>query len=159
MIYFICLASYSVDINITKKNKGRNYIIMCSCDCVINLGGRGWCSRKSTPLPPTQELGSNPNVNVLRGSSLLLVLSLAPRGFSPGSVCPVFSSPQKPTLPNSNSIWNARTHSNEFVRTLKCSVGKQITKLQICVPNVFYVAMTYRSFIRSPDPGTGTSVL
>ena len=30
---------------------------------------------------------------------LLLVLSFAPRGFSPGS--PVFPSPQKPTLPNS----------------------------------------------------------
>ena len=33
---------------------------------------------------------------------------LAPRGFSPGT--PVFPSPQKPTLPNSNSIWNAQTH-------------------------------------------------
>ena len=30
---------------------------------------------------------------------------LAPRGFSP-----VFPSPEKPTLPNSNSIPNARTH-------------------------------------------------
>jgi len=37
----------------------------------------------------------------------LQVLSFAPRGFSLGS--PVFPSPQKPTLPNSNSIWNART--------------------------------------------------
>ena len=36
--------------------------------------------------------------------SLLLVLSLAPRGFSPGT--PVFSSPQKPTFPNSNSTRN-----------------------------------------------------
>jgi len=34
--------------------------------------------------------------------SLLLVLVLAPRGFSPGA--PVFPSPQKPTHPNSNSI-------------------------------------------------------
>ena len=116
---------------------------MCSCDCVINLGGRGWCGRKSTRLPPMQELGSNPSINISCGSSLLLVLSLAPRGFSPGSVCPVFS--QKPTLPNSNSIWNARTCSNEFIRTLKCSVGKQITKLQIYEPNIFYVAMTYRA--------------
>jgi len=33
---------------------------------------------------------------------LLLVLVLAPRGFSPGT--PVFPSPQKPTHPNSNSI-------------------------------------------------------
>ena len=36
--------------------------------------------------------------------NLLLVLSLAPRGFSPGT--PVFPSPQKPTLPNSNSTRN-----------------------------------------------------
>ena len=35
--------------------------------------------------------------------SLLLVLVFAPRGFSPGT--PVFPSPQKPTPPNSNSIW------------------------------------------------------
>ena len=37
-------------------------------------------------------------------------------------------SPKKPTLPNSNSIWNARTRLNEFSGTPKCSVGtKQIT--------------------------------
>ena len=51
--------------------------------------------------------GSNPGVDTICGSSLLLVLSLAPRGFSPGT--PVFPSPQKPTLSNSNSIWNSRT--------------------------------------------------
>ena len=28
-------------------------------------------------------------------------------------------------LPNSNSIWNARTSLNEFIRTPKCLVGKQ----------------------------------
>ena len=38
------------------------------------------------------------------GLSLLLVLSLGPRGFSPGT--PVLPSPQKPTLPNSNSTRN-----------------------------------------------------
>ena len=35
-----------------------------------------------------------------------------------------FSSPQKSTFPNSNSIWNARTHLNVFLRTLKFLVGK-----------------------------------
>ena len=35
--------------------------------------------------------GSNPGVDAICGLSLLLVLSLAPRGFSPGS--PVFPSP------------------------------------------------------------------
>ena len=48
--------------------------------------------------------GSNPGVEAICGLSLLLVLSLAPRGFSPGT--PVFPSPQKPTLPNSNSTRN-----------------------------------------------------
>ena len=45
--------------------------------------------------------GSNPGVDAICGLSLLLVLSLAPRGFSPGT--PVFPSSQKPTFPNSNS--------------------------------------------------------
>ena len=44
--------------------------------------------------------------------------------FSPGT--PFFPCPQKPTCPNSNSISNARTRSNEFIRTPKCSVGEQI---------------------------------
>ena len=57
--------------------------------------------------------GSTPGVDAICGLSLLLVVSLAPRGFSPGT--PVFPSPQKPTLPNSNSIWNARTRLNEYI--------------------------------------------
>ena len=47
--------------------------------------------------------GSIPGLGVICGLSLLLVLVLASRGFSPGF--PVFPSPQKPTFPNSNSIW------------------------------------------------------
>ena len=47
--------------------------------------------------------GSIPGLGVICGLSLLLVLVLAPRGFFPGTL--VFSSPQKPTLLNSNSIW------------------------------------------------------
>ena len=38
-----------------------------------------------------------------------------------------FPAPQKSTLPNSNSIWSARTRLKEFIRTFKCFVGKQIT--------------------------------
>ena len=45
--------------------------------------------------------GSVPRSYAICGLSLLLVLSLAPRGFSPGT--PVFPSPQKPTFLNSNS--------------------------------------------------------
>ena len=63
------------------------------------------------------------------GLSLLLVLSLPPRGFSRGT--PVFPSPQKPTLLNSNAIWNARTCFNEFSRTPRCVVGKQITNYEL----------------------------
>ena len=48
--------------------------------------------------------GSNLAVSAICGLSLLLVLSLAPRGFSPGTL--VFPSPQKPTFPNSNSTRN-----------------------------------------------------
>ena len=43
--------------------------------------------------------GSNPGFDAVCGLILLLFLSFAPRGFSPGT--PVFLSPQKPTLPNS----------------------------------------------------------
>ena len=48
--------------------------------------------------------GSNPGVEAICGLSLLLVLSFAPRDFSPGT--PVFPSPQKPAFPNSNSTRN-----------------------------------------------------
>ena len=47
-------------------------------------------------------LGLIPGLGVICGLSLLLVLVLAPRGFSPGT--PVFPSPQKPTFLHSNSI-------------------------------------------------------
>ena len=46
--------------------------------------------------------GSTPGVKAICGLSLLLALSLAPRGFSPGT--PVLPSP--PTFPNSNSTRN-----------------------------------------------------
>ena len=50
---------------------------------------------------------------------MFFVLSLAARGFSPGT-------PQKPTFPNSNLIRNVRTQLNEFLRTPECFEGKQI---------------------------------
>ena len=45
-------------------------------------------------------LGSNPGFDAIFGLSLLMVLSLALRGFSWGT--PVFPSTQKPTFPNSS---------------------------------------------------------
>ena len=53
------------------------------------------------------------HINGFSLSLALLVLSFASRGFSPGA--PVFPSSPKPTLPNSNSIGNARTRLNEFI--------------------------------------------
>ena len=79
-------------------------------------GSKVWRSGESAHLPKHQcGAGSTPSVDAIHvwGLRLLLVLSLAPRGFSPGT--PVFPSPQKPTLPNSNSIWNAWTCLNEFI--------------------------------------------
>ena len=40
---------------------------------------------------------------------------------------------KKPTLPNSNSIWNILTYFNEFSRTPKCFMGKQITLFFITI--------------------------
>ena len=70
--------------------------------------------------------GSNPGVNAICRLSLFVVGSLlcSERFFS---ACSVFPSTQKPTLPNSNSIWNARTRLNEFSRTLKYFLAKRIT--------------------------------
>ena len=53
-------------------------------------------------------LGSIPGPGVICGLSLLMVLYSAPRGFSPGT--PVFTSPQKPTFPNSNLIMIIAKH-------------------------------------------------
>jgi len=54
---------------------------------------RGLASHQCVP-------GSIPGPGVICGLSLLLVVVSASRGFSPGT--PVFPSPQKQTLPNSN---------------------------------------------------------
>ena len=75
--------------------------------------------------------GSNPSVKAICRLSLLLILFLALRGFFPHTL--VFPSPQKTTLPNSNLIWNARTRLNEFVRALKCLVGKDIAIYTFCL--------------------------
>ena len=68
--------------------------------------------------------GSNPGVHAICGLSLLLVLSLALRGFFPGT--PVFPSPQNPKYLNSNSIWNSQTRLSKFLRAPNCFVGKWV---------------------------------
>ena len=68
-------------------------------------GGEGCRVRtvQSTCLPQMWP-GFKSQCRSICGLSLLLVLSRAPRGFSPGTL--VFHSPQKPTFPNSNSTRN-----------------------------------------------------
>ena len=68
----------------------------------FTTGSKGWRSGESVSHQCGP--GSNPGVDAICGLSLLLVLSFAPRGFSPGT--PVSPSPQKPTFPNSNSTIN-----------------------------------------------------
>ena len=72
-------------------------------------------------------LGLIPGINTISGLSLLLVLSLDPRGFSP--VTPSFLLTLKATLLNSNLIWGMDTfqqnHKN-FLEVLR-GPGKQIT--------------------------------
>ena len=80
-------------------------------------------------------LGLNPGVDAIRGLSLLLVLSLVPRGFSPGAK--VFPSPLNPTFPNSNS-----TKNQVDKETLcKCASSKsviinQLIYLFICLTDI-----------------------
>ena len=78
--------------------------LLCAVQCTWHLLGskggavvRALASHQCDP-------GSNPGDDAICGLSLLLVLFLAPRGFSPGT--PVFPSPQKPTFPNSNLTRN-----------------------------------------------------
>ena len=69
---------------------------------VVPLGSKGWRRGESARLPPMW-LGFKSRRRRHMWEcrlSLLLVFSLAPRGFSPG--IPVFPSPQKSTFPKSN---------------------------------------------------------
>ena len=82
-------------------------------------------------LPSTQashQCGSIPGLGAKWGLSLLLVLVLAPRGFS-GT--PVFPSSQKPTFPNSNSIWNSRT--TDLSVGSYCYVSPSLNKVYLFV--------------------------
>ena len=92
-------------------------------------GGKGGAVVRALNASHQCGPGSNPGIEAMCGLSLLLVLSLPTRGFSPGT--PVFLSIQNPTLPNCNSIWNADT----FQRVLKSSCYSKcslwVNKLQL----------------------------
>ena len=105
-------------------SKGTNCQHSTTTVGVKNLGEQWMRSGESAHLPKHQcAPGLTPGVNAICRLSLLLVLSLALKGSSLGT--PVFPSPQKPTLPNSNSIWNARTRLNVFIWTTRYFMGKQ----------------------------------
>ena len=74
-----------------------------SAICLVPIG-----SKESAVVRALASLqcgpGSNRGVDAICGLSLLLVLSLSLRGFSPGT--PVFPTPQKPIFPNSYSTKN-----------------------------------------------------
>ena len=73
---------------------------------MIWLGSNGGVVMRAIPSHQCGP-GPIPRVDAIHGLSLLLVLSLAPRGFSLGTS--VFPSPQKPTFPISNLTRNRRT--------------------------------------------------
>ena len=68
---------------------------------------QGWHRDERTRLPPMWPRFDSRSRRHMRVEFVAGSL-LAPSGFSPGT--PVFSTPEKPTLPNSSLIRNARTH-------------------------------------------------
>ena len=74
----------------------------------FKFASKGWRSGDSARLPP---MCPGFDYWTRHHMCLLLILFLALRGFSPGT--PVFPSPQKPTFPNSNSIWNCQAVYHE----------------------------------------------
>ena len=72
--------------------------------------------------------------------------SSSEKSFSGISVSPLFKNQH--LIPNSNSIWIARAHLNEFLRTLMCYVVEQITKLQ---HSLFERQTPDAHFTRSPS--------
>ena len=85
-----------------KKRKEKNQAELNELRQIL-LGSKGGAVLRALASHQCGQ-GSNPGVDTIWRLSLLLVLSLAPRGFSPGT--PVFPSPQKPTFLNSNSTRN-----------------------------------------------------
>ena len=79
---------------------------------ILYIWGRGWRSGESKRLPPVWP-DFKSQCRAIFGLSLLLALSFAPRGFSPGT--PVFRSSQKPTFPNSNFARNGKLRTTMWM--------------------------------------------
>ena len=83
---------------------------------------QGWCSGENTCLPPIWPRFESRRRRQMWVEFVVGSLLCSARFFFG---CSGFPSPQKPTLPNSNSIWKAWTCLNEFILTPMCFVGKQ----------------------------------
>ena len=99
---------------------------------------------------------SNPGVYAKCGLSLLLVLSLAPRGFSPGTT--VLPSPQKPAFPNSNSTRNqvdeeplcgCATSKSFFIYLFILFITPSVGQLEFLIGSLYGTSMT--SGLRTKD--------
>ena len=84
------------------------------------------------------------------GLRFLLVLTLAPRGFSPGT--PVFSSPQKST--NSNLTWNPRATGLSVKSTVICHpLSVKCHKVEDSIPFLLgYISRTKSTSFPGPFP-------
>ena len=91
---------------------------------VSRVEEQGWSSGESTRLPPMWPGFKSRRRSHTWDEFVVGSLHCSKKFLSGYSGFPLSS---KPALPNSNSIWNALTHLNEFIWTPKCSVGKQIT--------------------------------
>ena len=96
---------------VERSNFSKSYLILVLLITVEGERVAQWC-------PASQQCGpsSNPGADAISGLSLLLVLSFAPKGFSPGT--PVYPSPQKPIFPNSNSTRKGRRRTTAYVLPL-----------------------------------------
>ena len=110
-----------------------------------------WCSYESTRLPPTWLGLKSRRRRHIWHEFVVGSLPCLKRFSSSGTV--VFPSPQKSTLSKSNLIHNEWTHFNEFLRTPKYLVGKQIKlrfelQLHMWQPRSFIITFVRRYHLR-----------
>ena len=85
------------------------------------LGEQGWRSGESARFPPMWP-GFDSRTRCHMWVEFVVGSRPCSEGFSPGS--PVFLPPQKPTLPNSNSIGNSRATGLSVARLLCATLVK-----------------------------------
>ena len=90
----------------------------------VFVGEREWRSGESTCFPPIWP-GFDSRSRRHMWVEFVVGSHSCSEDFSPGS--PVFFPPQKPTFPNSNSTWNARTPLNEFLELFGATWVNKIT--------------------------------